>query len=193
MKLSDKQFLILGMVGHSPYDELGISGTNLNELIEKRNVKDWTNLSFSSIYYVLNQLVSKKLIKTKGTKNSASTQSEVGAPQKVFLVTSKGKEVLKKTVIDYFKRSNLTYKEMNLALASAYVFKENELLDILYVQRDLLEERMSKVRIRYTEDKTEESENKMPIHVWGLFRYAFGMLNARKKFLNELIIKIEEG
>jgi DNA-binding PadR family transcriptional regulator len=180
------------MVGHSPYDELGISGTTLNELIEKRNVKDWTNLSFSSIYYILNQLVSKKLIKTKGTKNSASTQSEVGAPQKVFLVTFKGKEVLKKTVIDYFKRSNLTYKEMNLALASAYVFKENELLNILYIQRNLLEERMSKVRLRYTEDKTEESGSEMPIHVWGLFRYAFGMLTARKKFLNELIIKIEE-
>ena len=193
MKLSDKQFLILGMVGHSPYDELGISGTTLNELIEKRNIKDWTNLSFSSIYYILNQLVSKKLINTKGTKNSASTQSEVGAPQKVFLVTSKGKEVLKKTVIDFFKRSNLTYKEMNLALASAYVFKENDLLDILYVQRNLLKERISKVRLRYTEDKTEQSENEMPIHVWGLFKYAFGMLNARKKFLNELIIKIEEG
>ena len=193
MKLSDKQFLILGMVGHSPYDELGISGTTLNELIEKRNVKDWTNLSFSSIYYILNQLVSKQLIKTKGSKNSTSTQSEVGAPQKVFLVTSKGKEVLKKTVFDYFKRSNLTYKEMNLALASAYVFKESELLDILYVQRNLLKERMSKVRLRYTEDKTEESESEMPIHVWGLFRYAFGMLNARKKFLNEIILKIEEG
>jgi DNA-binding PadR family transcriptional regulator len=181
------------MVGHSPYDELGISGTTLNELIEKRNVKDWTNLSFSSTYYILNQLVSKKLVKTMGVEKSSLKQSEVGAPQKVFFITPEGKKVLKLTVNDYFKRSNLTYKEMNLALASAYVFKENELLDILYIQRNLLKERVSKVKLRYTEDKSEKEETEMPIHVWGLFRYAFGMLNARKKFLNELIIKIEEG
>ena len=180
------------MVSHSPYDELGISGTTLNHLIEKRNVKDWTNLSFSSIYYILNQLEKKRLIITKEAETPGKRQPEVGAPRKIFIVTSKGKKSLKKTVIDYFNRSDLNYKEMNLALASAYVFEENELLSILYKQKDLLEERMSKVRQRYTEDKTEQSDTEMPIHVWGLFRYAFGMLNARKKFLNELIIKIED-
>jgi PadR family transcriptional regulator PadR len=180
------------MVGHPPYDDVGISGTTLNQLIEKRNVKDWTNLSFSSIYYILNQLETRKLIGTKEVETSDNVQSEVGAPQKKVIITTRGMKVLKNTVSDYFKQSNLTYREMNLALASAYVFDENEFLSILYVQKNLLEERMSKVRQRYTEDKTEQLESEMPIHVWGLFRYAFGMLNARKKFLNELIVKIEE-
>ena len=192
MELSDKEFLILGMVGHPPYDDIGISGTILNQLIEKRNVKDWTNLSFSSIYYVLNQLLTKNLIKTKSTNKVTARNLDVGAPQKKFLISPKGKELLKKTVSNYFNQSNLTYKEMNLALASAYVFDEKEFLDILYIQKKLLEERMAKVRQRYAEDKIEQPEIEMPVHVWGLFRYAFGMLNARKKFLNELILRLEE-
>jgi len=190
--ISDKQFLILGMVAHPPYNELGISGTNLNHLIEERNVKVWTNLSFSSVYYILNQLEKKRLITTKETEVSGTGQSEVGAPQRMFIVTVKGEKVLKETVIDYFQRSNLNYKEMNLALASAYVFEEREFLDILYYQKTLLEDRISVVRRRYSEDQDEQSESDLPVHVWGLYKYAFGMLKARKKFLNEMILRIEE-
>ena len=192
MVLSDKQFLILGMVAHPPYNELGISGTKLNHLIEERNVKVWTRLSFSSVYYILNQLEKKRLITTKETDDYDTGHSEIGAPQKMFIVTDKGETILKETVIEYFQRSNLNYKEMNLALASAYVFEEKELLDILYYQKTLLEDRISVVRRRYTEDQSELSESDLPVHVWGLYKYAFGMLKARKKFLNEMILKIEE-
>ena len=132
------------------------------------------------------------MITTKETDDSDTGHSEIGAPQKMFIVTDKGETILKETVIEYFQRSNLNYKEMNLALASAYVFEEKELLDILYYQKTLLEDRISVVRRRYTEDQSELSESDLPVHVWGLYKYAFGMLKARKKFLNEMILKIEE-
>ena len=81
------------MVAHPSFDQTGISGTILNRQIEQRNVKQWTRLSFSSVYYVLNQLVKKGFIETRNSNQAENTSLSVGAPQKLFLVTEKGKKV----------------------------------------------------------------------------------------------------
>ena len=178
------------MVAHPPYDQSGISGTKLNHFIEKRNVKQWTRLSFSSVYYILNQLEKKGLVKSKTPEQSNDIPSTVGAPQKLFYVTTKGKHLLKTTTIEYFNRGNLNYQETNLALAAAFVLSEEEFLEVLQIHKKSLEDRITIVQNRYSEDRNGLSEETVPIHVWGLFNYAFSALNARNSFFNELIVKL---
>jgi DNA-binding PadR family transcriptional regulator len=176
------------MVAHPPFDKSGVSGTVLNQFILERNVKEWARLSFSSVYYVLNHLEKKGFIRAKEQKMKKIKE---GAPQKLFIVTLEGKRILKKTVIEYFKRMNLNYKEMNLALAAAYMLTDTEFLKLLRVHRKKMEERMNKVQFRYGEDRNGMKEEELPVHVWALFNYAFYALTARKEFLDELISKLE--
>ncbi len=178
------------MVAHPPFDQTGVSGTTLNHLIKQRNVEQWTRLSFSSVYYILNQLEKKGLIKSKEPSQPENTLSDVGAPQKLFLVTDKGKEGLKRTTIDYFNRTSLNYTETNLALAASFVFRKVEFLEILQIHKKSMEERIAHVQKRYSDDRNGSSEGEIPIHVWGLFNYAFHALNARNNFFNELINKL---
>ncbi len=190
--ISDKQFLVLGMIAHPPFDITGVSGTMLNELIEERNVKQWSRLSFSSIYYIITQLEKMKLIKAKETISNTKAQSEVGAPQKLFIVTSTGQRILKSTVIHYFHKMDLNYQEMNLALAAAFVFDDEEFLDTIKNYKKRIDERIEVVRGRFKEDSKYEQEGDLPIHVWALFNYSFNSLSAKNIFLKELIDKIEE-
>jgi len=192
VNLTDKQFLVLGMVGHTPYDKIGISGTVLNRLIIERNVKEWARLSFSSAYYVLNQLEKNGLLKSKKDETSIAGQQEAGAPRKLFTVTTKGKRVLKKTTMEYFSRDNLNYKEMNLALAAAYSLTDREFLKVLQSHRKSLIARINRVKGKYDEDRNGEIDEKLPLHVWGLFNYAFYTMNARKEFIDLMISKLEK-
>ncbi len=191
--ISAKEFLILGMVAHPPFDNTGVSGTELNKLIEERNIQQWSKLSFSSVYYTLNQLEKKKLLRVKDSDPDSNLQGEVGAPQKSFLVTSVGQKVLKNTVIHYFRNLDMNYEEMNLALASAFVFTEKEFLETIRNYKRRIDERIEIVRGRFIEDSKQNQKEILPIHVWALFSYAFHSLNANNDFLNKLIGKLEKG
>jgi DNA-binding PadR family transcriptional regulator len=180
------------MVAHPPYDRTGVSGTTLNQQIEQRQVKQWTRLSFSSVYYVLNQLEKKGLVKSKVSDQVENSHPNVGAPQKLFLVTTKGREILKSTVKEYFSRSNLNYKETNLALAASFVFTDEEFLETLKSHKKSLEERIAIVQRRYSEDRDGIPDVEIPIHFWALFNYAFYALNARMNFLDKLIVKLNK-
>ena len=159
------------MVAHPPYDITGVSGTELNKMIEKRNIKQWSRLSFSSIYYTLNQLEKKKLLKAKKLLDNSNPQSEVGAPQKLFIITPSGQRVLKNTVTHYFQNMDLNYEEMNLALASAFVFNDGEFLDIVRKYKRRINKRIEIVQGRFTEDSEQSQEKALPIHVWALFNF----------------------
>lgn len=180
------------MVAHPPFDKTGISGTELNRLIEKRNIKQWTRLSFASVYYTLNQLGKKKFIKAKKVEGYSNKQSDVGAPQKYFIITPRGRSLLKKTVLYYFQNLDLNYEEMNLALASAYVLSKKELLKIIRIHNKQIKKRVKIVHGRFEEDSEDLKGEEFPIHVWALFNYAFYSLNSRSKFLDELIGKLEQ-
>jgi len=63
-------------------------GYELEKTIEERNMRHWTEVAFSSIYYVLKRLEKKGLI-TSGTERVS------GRSRKVYSVTPQGKGEMK--------------------------------------------------------------------------------------------------
>jgi DNA-binding PadR family transcriptional regulator len=180
------------MVAHPPFDVSGVSGTELNKLIVKRNIKQWSRLSFPSIYYSLNQLEKKKLIRAKEPSNDSKSYSDIGAPQKLFVVTPMGQRTLKSTVTHYFTNMDLNYEEMNLALAAAFVLDEKEFLEKVRNYKRRIDERIQIVQGRFNKDIRQNQNEDLPIHVWAMFNYAFSALNAKNEFLGNLIEKLEK-
>jgi len=190
LTISANEFFILGMVSAGSSTSEGISGTTINELIESRNIQEWTRLSFSSIYYLLNQLEKKNLI--KGAIDKDKPIKGVGAPQKLFLLTQKGKRTLRKTLIEYLNRVDLNYTEFNIALSTAHILTIPELRKYMINLKERLDQRLRKVQHRYTDRDKELPPEEMPPQVWALFNHAFYMLNAKQSFLDAFIKKLEE-
>lgn len=57
-KLTDSELLVLGLLSEMPRH-----GYELEQIIEQRGMREWTQIGFSSIYYVLGKLESQSLVK----------------------------------------------------------------------------------------------------------------------------------
>ena len=119
MKLTAKEFLILGM-SSSPD---GISGKTLGKQIEERNVKAWTEIGISSVYYVLDRLQEKGLLESF---QKDEQPQKPGAPEKKLIITDTGRRTLAETVREYLKRDSLKFREINLVLVAAHSLPEEE-------------------------------------------------------------------
>ena len=84
--ISDLEAAILGLIceGHS-------YGYELEKAIDERNMRNWTEIAFSSIYYVLKRLEKQGLI--------ASTSKNVnGRTRQVYSATPEGTQTMKDKV-----------------------------------------------------------------------------------------------
>lgn len=80
MTLSLSEQLILGILMEHPRH-----GYDIEKLIIDREIRKWTDIGFSSIYYLLDKLESKKLV----------ASSDKGKDKKQYTITAKGIAALK--------------------------------------------------------------------------------------------------
>jgi len=179
MKLTAKEFLILGM-SSSPD---GISGKTLAKQIEQRNVKAWTEIGISSVYYVLDRLQEKGLLET--FQHSEQPQRP-GAPEKKLILKDTGRMILAETVREYLNRDSLKFREINLVLVAAHSLPEEELKDLFQQYRERLSERISFIKSKYEQDSVEG----MGLQGWAVFQHSLHVLNAELAFLDEFIRRL---
>jgi len=79
--LSDSELLVLGLVAEMPRH-----GYELEQVIAQRGMREWTQIGFSSIYFVLSKLEKKRLIK--------SATPEKPKAKKRYKLTSAGENAL---------------------------------------------------------------------------------------------------
>lgn len=84
--LSKKELAILGLLNESPKH-----GYELEQVIQERQMRHWTEIGFSSIYHIL------KCLEKKGLLKKEEMQSK-----KVYSITKKGRDELKKGVESLF-------------------------------------------------------------------------------------------
>lgn len=95
-KITDSKLLILGLVA-----EKSRHAYEIEQALETRGMREWTEIGFSSIYFVLGELEKKKLVKSQKPKSIKG--------KKVFSLTKKGENVLKDqttSLISNFRKSN---------------------------------------------------------------------------------------
>jgi len=95
-KLTDSELLVLGLLSEMPRH-----GYDLEKIIEQRGMREWTQIGFSSIYYVLGKLESSNFVK-------ADTPLSEKA-KKRYKLTRSGKKALvdqTQSALKFFRSSN---------------------------------------------------------------------------------------
>ena len=87
--MNDAELAILSIVAEDP-----IFGYDIQTVIEERNLRNWTNIGKSSMYYVLEKLERQGLI-----ENTSASQADDPA-RRQFQITSAGFGVLQTSVAD---------------------------------------------------------------------------------------------
>lgn len=119
-EISDKELVILGMLYEKP-----MYGYEIEKQIIDTSMRDWTEIGFSSIYYILKKLQSKKLIRLEIILN------EKNQTRKMYHITEKGKNQTKHAVKSIISIHENVIWRMDLGLAYLNLLDSSEILESL--------------------------------------------------------------
>ena len=175
-RISGREAAILGLLCEGPR-----YGYELEKVIEERGMRVWTEIGFSSIYYVLNKLESKGYIR--------STVKEVeGKPsRRVYTVTDKGIEAMKEKVKRVLSLNKKTVSPFDLGIAYHHLLELKEVLECLRLYLESLDERKCTLECSIHEKEKEGATYR----VIALFSRPLAHVNAERLWVEQFIKEIE--
>lgn len=177
-RISNIEAAILGLLYENSY-----YGYQLNKIIKERGMRNWTEIGFSSIYYVLNRLEKKDLIKSR-------VENVKGKPsRKVYTITPEGKSAMQEKVKELLSENNKLISPFDLGIAYIDVLNSEETIKSI---KHYLKSTNERIEFLENSIKMHESLNS-PYNVIALFTRPLVLLKAEKEWLIEFIEKIEVG
>ena len=174
--LNHRAFVLLGLVAEIPSHAY-----NINQRIEERGMRDWTNIGKSSIYNIITKLEEDGLVESY-------TEEVDNRIRKIYTITNYGNEILR----------NKAYKVL-----SEFIGKKDEdfyvafsMLPILAKEQQINAITKSLKKIKSNKkglEKMLKVNSHMPLNVRGLFVHPIKILETDIEFLEWVLEEIKEG
>jgi DNA-binding PadR family transcriptional regulator len=175
--ISDIEVAILGLLYEEPQ-----YGYQLEKTIEGWGMRNWAQIGFSSIYYVLKKLEKKELVTSKLEKVEGKPS------RKVFTITELGRQTMKEKLTDLLSWNKKLISPFDLGIAYINYLEPQEVIDCLenYVKS-------AEGRIKFMESsvKTQE-ELGAPYYVVALFSRPLTNLKTEIAWVEQFIEKIKK-
>lgn len=129
-RISSREAAILGLLCEGPR-----YGYELEKVIEERGMRVWTEIGFSSIYYVLKRLEGRGFIK------STVREMEGKPSRRVYSVTEEGLTVMKEKVRSVLSENRKLISPFDLGIAYHSLLKPEEAVECLRLYLESLDKR----------------------------------------------------
>ncbi len=170
--LTDSELLVLGLVAEMPRH-----GYELGQIIEEREMREWTQIGFSSIYYVLNRLEQKGLIKADIPASAKAKKS--------YGMTPEGRETLIDQTLATLKAVHPTYPSLLLGMIHWSVLTRDQALDALKTRKNALTKELERIESIHFEQQP------LPDYVDVIFEFSIGQLKAEADWLDKTLAYME--
>lgn len=174
--LNHRAFVLLGLVAEIPSHAY-----NINQRIEERGMRDWTNIGKSSIYNIITKLEEDGLVESY-------TEEVDNRIRKIYTITGYGSDILR----------NKVYKVL-----SEFIGKNDEdfyvafsMLPILTDEQQIKAITNSLKKIKKNKKGLErmlKENSHMPLNVRGLFFHPIKILEIDIEFLEWVLEEIKKG
>ncbi len=162
--LTDSELLVLGLVAEMPRH-----GYELEQIIEQRGMREWTQIGFSSIYFVLGKLEKKALV-------SADTPVNVKA-KKSYKLTRLGSKTLINQTLAALKNVHPTYSSLLAGMIHWSALTRDQALDALQTRKDTVAKEIERL------GDIQFSQQPQPDFVDAMFEFSIGQLKAEAKWV----------
>ncbi|RLC54561.1 MAG: PadR family transcriptional regulator [Chloroflexota bacterium] len=173
--MTNAELAILSLVAEQPRH-----GYEIEQVIEERGMREWTEIGFSSIYYLLKKLEREGLI--EGQLETA----ERGPARKVYRITPAGMEARRAGLLEALSVPRRCYQPLQLGLANLPGVPPAEALAALRQYRDALADRLAHVQARW------ENRQPLPYFVDAMFDYSVTMIRAEMEWVTRFISRLED-
>ncbi len=169
--ITNTEFAILGLL-----TEGASHGYEIEQTIENRGMRDWTEIGFSSIYFVLGKLEKKGLIKSEKPTSSKS--------RKTFTVTSQGYRLHASRTYEAIAEPHSVHPSILLGLANWPGLEPKQAIDALKSRLGFLRGSLETVKAKKIQQKP------MPDFVEIQFDYSISQIEAEIKWAEHSIAKM---
>ncbi|MHA2385795.1 MAG: PadR family transcriptional regulator [Candidatus Thorarchaeota archaeon] len=180
-------------------------GYEINQILEQRGYRNWVDIKFSSIYKALKELETKNLI--KGQKSDEKMQPS----KKTYSITRKGSRLLRNQIVQCLVDPPKANSLFDLGMSAIFQLTKEEAVESLKKRLVNLEGQIHFLGINAEAIKNLEkirevdpdrivggvkaSEVPSDAHlgvVLALFERPYVRLNCERKWLEDLVLKIEK-
>ena len=172
--MTNAELAILSLIAEQPRH-----GYEIEQVIEERGMREWTEIGFSSIYYLL------KKLKRDGLIEGQLEEAKRGPARKVYHPTPAGRETLRAGVLDALSVPRRCYLPLQLGLANLPGISPAEALTALRQYRDALAARLEHVQTRW------EGQRPLPYFVDAMFDHSVTMIRAEIEWVERFIEQME--
>ena len=166
--LTDSELLVLGLVAEMPRH-----GYELEQVIERRGMREWTQIGFSSIYFVLGKLEDKGLVEAETPAGATAKKS--------YTLTRTGKKTLVNQTLTALKTVRPTYSSLLMGMIHWAVLTRDQALDALRTRKESVAKELERLGNIHFEQQP------LPDHVDAMFDFAIGQLKAEAEWIGKTL------
>jgi DNA-binding PadR family transcriptional regulator len=134
-EINEREAAVLGLLSEDP-----LYGYTIEKKIGERGMRRWTDIGFSSIYYVLKRLERRNLI------TSSCEQQEDKPARKIYTITEEGREIMQEKVRQLLSRSRRIASPFDLGIANLWLLPPHEVVACLQERTCELDNALDHVR-----------------------------------------------
>ena len=174
--MTNAELAILGLIAEEPSH-----GYQVEQVIEERGMREWTELGFSSIYYVLRRLEKEGLVESR-TERPAGR----GPARQVYHITSAGRAALRARVLDALSIPRRCYLPLQLGLANLPFISPPEAMEALQQYQAELAARLEQLKGKW------ETQRPLPYFVDAMFEHSMAMIRAEQEWLVQFMDRLRD-
>jgi DNA-binding PadR family transcriptional regulator len=175
--LTAAELTLLGLLVESPRH-----GYDLERVIEQRGIRQWTDIGFSSIYYLLGKLERRGLVAAVGAATGPTSR-------RVHAATDEGRAALVRVALDLVATPQPPRHPLLVALAQLPSLPGDELDAALRARRDLLDAQIGGVEAARV---AQHAHGTLPEPAREVFSLALHLMSAERAWLADRIRATEE-
>ena len=174
--MTDAELVILSLIAESPRH-----GYQIEQVIEEREMREWTELGFSSIYYLLNKLEAGGLI-----ESALERPSGRGPARKVYTITEAGWETCQGGILEALSEPPRPQSMFLLGMSNLPAVPRDEALAALQHYAASLAKRRE-----HLQERMKIGKGSFPFHVEAMFDFSMMMIQAELAWLEDFIQQME--
>ncbi len=175
--MTNAELAILGLIA-----EKSRHGYEIERVIEARGMRDWTEVGFSSIYYLLNKLEKAGLIESHLEQVEGK-----GPARKVYQITKGGQEAQKTATLAALSEPGRSYPPFLLGMSNLPGVPKSQVLDALQKYLQALSQRQEQL------SENVEQQRPLPGYIDAMFDYSLTLIEAEKVWVEKFITQVEAG
>ncbi len=168
MELTPAELTILGLVIEHPQH-----GYDLEQVIQRRGIRQWTDIGFSSIYYLLGRLERRGLLHVPQAPAAARSR-------RVFHATAEGRRVAAATALALLAEARPVPHPMLVGLANLPLLSARQYARALRTRLAQVDARIAAVR---EAQKAQQAHASLPLAAREVFSYSVTLMDAERQWL----------